>query len=240
MTGKRKRVTTQRAAYSGLKRGKYVLQRSMPGTTRRVGYYGRYPPSGGELKFHDVDLDDAVVASGAAITASINLVPQGVTEVQRVGRKCSIRRIQWRYNVTLPQTVDSGTPTAGDSIRVILFKDRQANGATATTANILESDNWQSFLNLVNSGRFQILMDRVHDLNRLTLTSTQNADTFDSCTVSKSFTFYKTCNIPIEFDGATGAITEIRSNNLGVLLISSSNVCGFNSKFRLRFSDGGA
>ncbi len=191
----------------------------------------------GELKFHDVDLDDATVASAGTVTPSINLIPQGVTEKTRVGRKCTLQAIQWNYTVSLPESDAQATPGAGDVLRVILFLDKQANGATATVLNLMETADYQSFLNLSNSGRFRILSDTRHSLNYATLAS-DGAGVVSSAQVLRETKYYKSCSIPIEFDSTTGAITEIRSNNIGVLLISKNNAAGFASKFRLRFSDG--
>ncbi len=191
----------------------------------------------GELKFHDVDLDDATVASGGTVTPSINLIPQGVTEKTRVGRKCTLKAIQWNYTVSLPESDAQATPGAGDVLRVILFLDKQANGATATVLNLMETADYQSFLNLSNSGRFRILSDTRHSLNYATLAS-DGAGVVSSAQVLREQKYYKSCSIPIEFDSTTGAITEIRSNNIGVLLISKNNAAGFASKFRLRFNDG--
>ncbi len=218
-----------------------TIPRVVPGVTRVSGYYGRYAGRSAELKFFDLVVDDAVVSAAGTIQAagSINNIAQGVGEQNRVGRKCAIRTINWKYEITLPQSVDANPPALGDLVRVILYQDKQANGATATVTGILESDNYQSFRNLANSGRFNVLMDRTHQMNYLTLTNAQNVDTFESADVNRNYSFYKKCSIPIEFDSTTGAITEIRSNNLGVLLLSENGVCVFKSQFRLRFSDGG-
>ncbi len=41
----------------------------------------RYTVSPGELKFHDLDIDDAAIAAGGTISqVSCNLIAQGVTE----------------------------------------------------------------------------------------------------------------------------------------------------------------
>ncbi len=205
---------------------------------RAAPYYGAYASRSGELKFHDVDLDDAIISGAGNITDSINKIAQGVTENTRVGRKCTLKSVLWRYQLAVDEAIDGATPAQSDSIRVILYLDKQANGATAAVTDILESDDFQSFRNLANSGRFTILMDRVHTLNYVTLTSTQNADTFDSSQMLVDKQFYKKCNIPLEFSGTAGAITEIRSNNLGVMLMGLNNTARFGSKFRLRFSDG--
>ncbi len=198
-------------------------------------YGGRYT-SPVEMKFHDVDLDDAVVATGGTVTASVNLIPQGVTEKTRIGRKCNITRINWRWNITLPETDAVATASPGDVIRMIMYLDKQANGATAAVTDILESASYLSYNNLVNKGRFQTLMDRKVTINYLSLAS-DGAGVVSSASVTKTGRFHKKCNIPIEFNAGTGAITEIRSNNIGVLLISVANQLAFTSKIRLRFSD---
>ena len=212
----------------------------VPGRDRVGGYYGRYAVGGrgGELKFLDLDLDDATVAAGAVIQAggTINVIEQGVTESQRVGRKCTIKSINWRYQVRIPEYDDQANPDPGDTVRVILYLDKQCNGATAANTDILESADFQSFRNLANSGRFVILHDKVFSMNHFGVGSA-TAGNLSTGEVVKNATFFKKCNIPIEFNNTTGAIAEIRSNNLGVLICGQSGVAGFNSKIRLRFSD---
>ncbi len=209
----------------------------VPGADRVGGYYGRYSGKGGELKFFDVVLDDAVISAAGTITDSINKIAQGVTEKTRVGRKCNIRRIDWNYKISLPETDAVATPGGVATVRVILYQDKQCNGATASVTGILESDDFQAFYNLAEQGRFQILMDKIHTINYLSLAS-DGAGVVSQTAVNKNFKFGKSCNIPLEFDNTTGAITEIRSNNLGVLLVSDTGVAKFDSIFRLRFSDG--
>ncbi len=221
-TGRQARRASKRRAY---RRGALAV----PGYTRTVGYYGRT----GEVKFHDVDLDDAVVAANGTVTASINLIPQGTTEVTRIGRKCTITSIGWKFDMTLPVSANAAG-VSSDHLRVMLILDKQCNGAAATALNVLETDDYQSFNNLANKGRFQTLMDREYDLNYITAAGNGTANDWAEAITSDSF--YKKCNIPIEFDNTTGAITEIRSNNLFVLLEGRSGVVGFASKIRLRFT----
>ncbi len=205
------------------------------GYDRTGGFYGRFQQNG-ELKFFDLDLDDAVVVSTGAITDSINLIPQGVTEKTRVGRKCTIKSIAWDYEVLLPEKVAQATPPAPEYTRIIMYLDRQANGATATVATILASADYQSFNNLANSSRYRTLYDKRVVMNYtagIGITASQDYPQ----QIRKGY-FYKRCNIPLEFSSTTGAIAEIRSNNIGVLLITRGGLGGFASKIRLRFSDG--
>ena len=208
------------------------------GYTRTGGFYGRYSGTApGELKFHDVDLDDVTTSSSGLVTDSINKIAQGVTESTRVGRKCTLKRIGWKYEVKLDERDGVANPPNGDVVRIIMFLDKQCNGATAAVTDLLESADYQSFNNLANSGRFRVLMDKVVTINYRNLAS-DGAGIVSSTEVMQSGSFYKRCNIPLEFSATTGAITEIRSNNIGVLIISRGSSAGFASKIRLRFSDG--
>ncbi len=214
------------------KRQRYARRRFRAGFDRTSGFYGRYSTQG-ELKFHDIDLDDAVIAATGGITDSINKIAQGTTEVTRIGRKCTIRSINWRFAVTIPSTNLGSSAT--DIVRVILYLDKQANGATAAITDILESADYQSFNNLANKSRFRTLMDRTYD----TTSSAGGGDgtTEDYAESSVHDSFFKKVNIPVEFDSTAGAITEIKSNNIGVLLFTKNGKAGFASKIRLRFSD---
>ncbi len=235
---KRKRGLSEitRRRQAAITKRKLSQMVAMPGFTRTTGFYGRYAPGTGELKFHDVAVDDAVVPTAGAILDSINLIPQGVTEKTRVGRKCVIRSINWRFNYSLPAQADQADIGTGETIRIIMFLDKQCNGATATVLGILETADYQSFNNLANKGRFRTLMDRTYPLNRIN-SVTDGASTSSSALLTYCDTFFKKVNIPIEFDNTTGAITEIRSNNVGVLFITQAGVAGFNSNVRVRFSD---
>ncbi len=207
----------------------------VPGVDRVGGYYGRYSARGGELKFFDIDIDDAVVAA-SAVTDSVNKIAQGVTEITRVGRKCTIKSIHWRYQITLPEIDAAADPALGDTLRIILYVDKQCNGATIAATDLLETANFQSFRNLANSGRFNILCDKTHSINYTAMAS-DNAGVVSQSAVNLNYVFNMKVNLPIEFNAATGAITEIRSNNIGVLLTTANGLCGFFSAMRLRFSD---
>ncbi len=209
------------------------------GYMRRIGNYGRYMPPAGcgpEFKFHDVDLDDVVVAAAGGITDSINKIPQGVTEITRVGRKAVLKSIAWDYTIQLDTRDAQATPGPGDIVRVIMYQDMQCNGVTAAITDILETANYHSFYNLVNQGRFKIFCDKFRKIEYQGLAS-DGAGLVSQARVDQHYTFYKKLNMPIEFNATTGAITEIRSNNIGVLLLSANGVAGFISKIRLRFTD---
>ncbi len=204
---------------------------------RRRQPFRRTPYSGfqAELKFHDVNVTDASIAqNGTVVQTSCNLIPQGVTEVTRIGRRCCIKQLHWRFTITFGGTAD--TATADESIRVLLYLDKQANGAAAAVTDILETDNFQSFNNLANRTRFRTLFDRTFDINANGAAG--DGTTNDTAAKDYNFNVHLKMNHVIEFNSTAGAITEITSNNIGVILLAKNgSVAIFDSKMRLRFSD---
>ncbi len=206
------------------------------GYDRTGGFYGRYSGRGGELKFFDTTrADTAMGSSGAIANLSLNLIPQGVTESERVGRKCRIRSLVMRGEMVQPTTTD--VAAAGAKGRVIIYVDKQCNGATAAVLDILDTATVNSFRNLANSGRFQILMDKTYNMS--VRASAGNGTANDTAEWLVPWSFFKsTCDIPIEFDNTTGAITEVKTNNIGVLTIANEGATLFGYIARVRFSDG--
>lgn len=180
-----------------------------------------------ELKFFDHQVQQVPLIAGT-IHDSFNLITQGTGESQRIGRAIVIMRINWRYRIKLASKALATDST--DSVRIILFIDTQCNGAVATVADILESPNWKSFKNLTNTSRFRTLMDRQYNLvSPGALNDATLEDSIDD-------TFYKDVNIPIDFTGNTGTISDILSNNISRLLISSDGLSLVTENIRLRFS----
>ncbi len=202
--------------------------------TRRRGYY-RKGHTVQELKFFDSTNTNATIGTTGAITGSINLVPQGIAENQRIGRKIQVRSIACRWWYNLPILQDQADIGSGDTLRIIVFLDRQANGANAAVTDILETAQIESYLNLANKNRFQILMDRKFTLNRqVAVTDGTNQSTTPLFQFNTQW--YNKYNIPVEFDSTAGAITEVRSNNFAMLYISQNGKVGVGTqRTRIRY-----
>lgn len=199
--------------------------------------FGRFAGPSQELKFHDLDIDDAsITINGSIIEPSCLTIPQGTTESERIGRRVTVKNIHWKYNITFPAIATASAPEAL-TVRVIVYLDKQTNGAAATITGILETDNYQSFNNLSNTSRFRILMDRVHTIRVSGGAGDGAANDFAGLALNAEW--HKSCNIPIEYDNSftTGVITTMRSNNIGVLLLGKGTAGVFDSKMRIRFSD---
>ena len=205
------------------------------GYTRQVGFYGRFNGPGAELKFHDVLTGQFnCSAAGVVVNTSLVEIPQGVTESTRIGRKCTVKKISIRgFYVRASQVTPNSTE---DRIRVIIFHDRQCNGTQAQVLDILETAGIDSYRNLANSGRFNILRDTTIALNNLAGGGNGVANDYGRFT--KNFFFNMNCNIPVEYSDVSGALGTIRSNNVGVLVINWTDAqTAMRFRTRIRFTD---
>ncbi len=193
----------------------------------------------GELKFHDLDVDDAVVAvAGTIAEDSVLTIAEGNGESERVGRKITVQKLLWAYNIGIPALAQVGGGQSQDVVRVIVYLDKQTNGLTAGVTDILEFDDYQSFRNLSNSGRFRILMDKTHSIKGVTAGAGDGLNN-DFGSSEQTYKFAINLTTPIEYDNSatTGAITSMRSNNIGVLLVGKKGIANFVSKMRIRYTD---
>lgn len=207
----------------------------IPGQDRKSGYYGRFPSSGGELKFFDTSKSLTTAASAGVVTVSFFLIPQGTTESTRIGRKATMKSFNLRYGFRLPN-VSAGASLPDDSVRCILFHDKQSNGNNAVVTDVLESANIRSFRNLANTGRFNVLMDKTHNLSYSGI-GAYGAGSCEQNGGTWNFKVSKKLNMPVEWDNVAGAITEIRSNNLAMLIISDRGNAQYIFQARVRYSD---
>jgi len=238
-------VSSTFTMYSGQKRSRdqmVVVQKKpaaknvpfklVRGIERTGGYYGRFSGPKAENKFFDTTLSFNIDATGEVpATGQLNLIPQGVTESTRIGRKCTIKSIQIRGQLAYVPVADtSGT----DNVFIYVVLDKQCNGAAAGISDVLTGAGMKAaMINLANSERFTIL-------KRFQCVMTSNAGVSGAYSNNlRQIEWFHKCNIPIEFSSTTGAITEIKSNNLFLLAGSGSadDETAFSGTCRLRFAD---
>lgn len=124
------------------------------------------------------------------------------------------------------------------SVRVIVYHDKQCNGGNATAALLLSSAaavDYLSFRNLDNTERFRTLMDKMH--NMTSSGAAGDGTTNDFVGISRSYSFNKSCNIPILYDASTGAVTDLVSSNIGILVIAENTNAKFTAQARVRYTD---
>ncbi len=216
----------------------YSYVRGSRGYTRTSGNYGRYSravTSHPEKKFFDTVISSTPVTTGGLV-GSLSLVPQGDLAQNHVGNRLFVTKLNMRAHFFMPSTTD--VAETSDTVRIIILQDTQTNGALATVANVLASADMLSFNNLTQGRRFNTLADKFVTLNTGGLAGT-TAPAVASTEVHRFLHLKHTFKTPMEmnFSGATGAITEIRSNGLLVLLISFTGIIQSVTETRIRFTD---
>ncbi len=234
-----------RARMYGRRRYKrrYATRRS--GKFRRVGFANRYTGSygvkKGEWKFHQTNHAARTVASGAEVFPQTALIiAQGISGQERIGRRITIVAIELR--MTIVQLSSANPDGADNEYRFGVFLDKQCNGATATYGDIFNDVHVDAPRNLANGGRFVVLKDWRFCLSSNGIgRTTDSSDVVTNATTSKcrSLKFYKKCNIVIQYNAASGALTGINSNNIGMYskrhLVDPAAI--WDLHFRVRYLD---
>ncbi len=201
-------------------------------------YVPRIYRATGEKKFLDTTKALTTTATaGTIFDASLNIIPEGNGESDRVGRKVTISNINIQGNFKIPSTATA--VDTSDCVRIIVYQDKQTNGAAAVVTDILETADFRSWNNLANKNRFVIHMDKKMAQAAMAGSGRGSTDTLSYGENQRWWKMNKEVSIPIEYDSSatTGAITTQRSNNLGVLVISESAKSSVGYVCRLRYRD---
>jgi len=208
---------------------------AVPGITRTGGAafrtYRNYGQQGEETHYNDCysttgssQAGNIVAWTAVSPTAaapdnpggnSLFNIKQGTTKNTRLGNKLHAYAIRIKGQVYLPTT------TLGDVIRVMLVRDKQANGATPAVNLVLEGNGAagaatvNDYQNMDNIDRFVIVKDR-----RIVMNPQIGSASTSSTPFVKDFKMNHKCRTRIDYNSTTGAIGEIRSENYFMIVIS--------------------
>lgn len=192
-----------------------------------------------EKKFFDTDITLAASdVTGEVWASSVCLISQGLAESNRIGRKIMICSISFHVVLELDAIAASATPQNGDLIRLVMYQDRQCNGAAATWANIFSNTDTIAHRNLTNAKRFYLHYDRTHELPSQSGAGDGSVNDYGSAPVNVRF--FKRCRIPVLYTSTAGALTEITSNNLGFAsagFLQASESSAITGRCRIRYYD---
>lgn len=179
-----------------------------------------------EKKNFDYFSNNTIVAGQTtAFTASICTPDQGTSPTEHIGRRTTLKSVQWKWSGSYAPT------TAGTSpLRLMIVYDRQPNAALAATTQIVTVDSINAFPNLANTRRFKILVDE-----QLEGLSIQGPSSFYS-------SGYRKFNLEQEFNDVNGGtVADITTGNLIVLLWQNGNIITANPTsniyIRTRYTD---
>lgn len=191
------------------------------GTRFRPGFAMQMPAQ--EMKFHDISVTNVfnVISSHNpwnSISPGFLLIPAGTGASERLGRRITVKSILIKGSVRTQ--VQSHVTILNDPgyARLAVILDTQANGATAAFENVWNLDATNSVNSQkdieVGAMRFKILMDRTKKLRyNDTLYDVGNSLNRQGSNHHR-FTYFKKCNIPVLYNGVTGAVSELVSTNI--------------------------
>lgn len=156
-----------------------------------------------ESKNVDVQLLAAAVFPPATATGTVTLlngVAQGTTANQRIGRKLIMKSILMRIGVSKQPS------TAGEGLmRLLVIYDAQTNAAIPLATDILQINDISSPMNLNNSDRFKVILDKTWNIGSVDNTSYIRA-------------LYKKCKLETKFNNGGGAtVGDIQTGGLFAL-----------------------
>lgn len=224
-----KRSTLAKAA-NIINRSSLVAARRNPfssGGSVRGRYRSRGPS---ELKTIDTTATNASpVATGSVVL--LNGVATGDDYNTRDGRKIQMKSILLRILLS-PDTTQSAPQ--GDIMRVMIVYDKQTNGTALTAANVLQTGVIQSPNNLNNRDRFVVLSDKFLTLPSWVFAAgalTQGGPT------PKYLKIYKPLNLDTIYNSASGAIADISTGSLYLIMLTAREVSSVNYHSRIRFTE---
>ncbi len=189
-----------------------------------------------EPKNVDTTLTTALTGTGVATYALLNAIDQGTGGTQRTGRQVMLSHIEMRATyVTDPSNL------TGDSVRHIVFMDRETRGGTPSTGDLLSSvaSGYAAVVSPYDfdnvPSRFTILLDETISLNPVAspTTTTTTAFRYDlvrRIKLNKRQHFYNTTG---------GAVADIDSGSIFIFVVgqNTTHETTINATFRVVFRD---
>lgn len=197
--------------------------------------FKRVGASSAELKFKDTNkASTAITAAGSIFNDTLVGLQEGNTDSSRIGNRITVKSVMVRGIAQLAAAVDSANTS--QSVRIIVYLDRQANGATAAVTDILASADFLAFNNLDNSDRFRTLADTMIDMQVPGATPSGAAYTFGE--FNQTFFLKAKLNLDFKYKGNAGTVADLSGNNIGVLVIGKTDALGTIAyDARVRYTD---
>lgn len=197
-------------------------------------------PSDVEEKFFDLVLNNTHVI-GTVLSPPFVGIAQGTGQSARIGRSIHLTNLSMRIHWNMGELYARDNASVGDTGRLVLYIDHQANGALPAVSDIFIVGNLRSqqLFNPNETARFTIIYDESVDLNRkVLLPNNFSADTGDyGATPHHYSTYYTPLDLDIIYQGDGGDIADIMSNSIGAVFSSNFSVLRLRFTARIRFSD---
>jgi len=200
-------------------------KRAGPSTTMPVAYVS--PTIKGASGYVDVATAAYAFDTTGSVTL-LNTVPQGSSQMQRVGKKILLKSLQCRGFVA-----NNSTATYNDCAMLIVY-DKRPRGALPAITDILASASSNAMNNDDNSGRFQIIrrfdFALIGNATNITEASYKSSDFYQKL---KHRTVYTSLGTGLIADIEEGALYLVTIGNVAAGTAAASSNLGF----RLRYYD---
>lgn len=228
--GKRKvrsspRYTKLVTGKSSLTRGERMLAagvpywQTVPAVIKSIGYLSSMINS--EVKQVDVtQTNQSVDNSTGFVSSCLTLMAQGDGDNQRNGNKILAKDLHIKGSLQI-----NAANTGSQYVRLMLVCDREASGAAPTVSDLLQAISPFASIDEDFSRRWVMLASKIIPLN------TQRPST--------TFTMFKKLPFHIFYGAGTGAVTDIKENNIFLVALSdqSANVPTITYYSRFHFYD---
>lgn len=197
-----------------------------------------------ELKVADIAATTYQVNTTGSFTLLAAPVP-GTDFTNRVGRKVELKSVYIRGFVFPEAAASQGVAidTIMEQARLIVFVDKQPNGAVPVVADLLNTASTASMLNLNNRDRFRIIHDETFEFDPYYFSNTATQSYVSATNQIKPVKYFKKLNIRTIFNaGTAGTIADINSEALYMFWIGNA-AAGTNTDVnatvstRVRFTD---
>ncbi len=152
----------------------------------------------------------ALCTYNAGATTTVFSPAQGNTLNGRDGNRVVVKSIRFKGSLHTTLDADQSTCTTYYQPRIVIFIDRQPNGAVPTVTDVMEATAtarpWD-LPNLAFKSRFRILFDKTFDLSQGDVMDDTGANTAALGGRSIPIDLYKKLELPVEFNGTASPTT---------------------------------
>lgn len=241
----------------GIGRSRYRSSIAWPTETKFINHYAytNAVPITGFINTYQAKLSGGLNV-GTPSESVFTGITQGVTRQTRVGNVIWVTGVKFTIGLLMSNPLDSGVQVASDTIRFILYWDKQTNGGAATVADILDDGNVsetngasiRSSYAMQTIVGFKILKDFkvkcnidgptkvvVTDIDGNTAAQPKYGPQFASKIIKISLRFRKPMRVV--YTGPNGTLGELFQNNIGLLSITDYSRIATYTNIRTYFKD---
>jgi len=162
---------------------------------------------------------------------------QGDDIANRQGRKIFVKKIRISGVLNVPVQTAQAAADPEQNIRIIVYKDKQTNGAQAQGEELIESgagsDAIHMYQNLKNLGRFEVMYDKYFVMTQRYLTGLTGA--YVQAGQTKNFKISLKPNCVVNYNATNGGtVADVIDNSFHLIALTDNNTMGCTITYKVR------